>query len=642
MKIGDYSIFHSHENLNDLSRMSSSPTLSYRPEIDGLRAIAVFSVILFHAGFESFEGGYIGVDVFFVISGYLITSLLLNEVENKTVSLLNFYERRARRLIPALYIVLVACIPFSWFMLIPSQMKDFGQSLIATISFSSNFLFWFESDYFAAAAETKPLLHTWSLAVEEQFYLLFPLVLLISLFFYRKKTIILITILALISFIISEWGWRNDETMNFFFPHSRIWELFVGSIAAFILKYYKPKPSNSLSLLGITMILLSIFLLKKTDPVPSYLTLFPVLGVFLIISFFSPNKLLSLALGNRIMVQFGKMSYSTYLWHYPIFVFAGLSFKSGHFPLQAKLILILVTFFLAFMSWRFIETPARNKDILPRKTFWIIVLLTSFFIAGFGLLSHKSNGTFHRFDVDAEQISIEKKNLDKFVWSKKQELNLKPFEDAELKILIVGDSTSGDFLNAISTSNLAKKASFSSLTIPEKCGNLYLPGKHQLDLHSSRCRNANWLHLQTSHDLMREADWIFLASNWTKKEIKFLDESIENLNAEFGDKFWVVGSKNTTGTFYDYEHYKIYKKTGNLNSFSRSHVIDYNSKLEKEIDRFINPFDWLCDFEKCKFYSDEHGLIQYDGIHLSQKGASSFGKWIEANFGPLIVKPEQP
>ena len=125
MKIGDYSIFHSHENSNDLSRMSSSPTLSYRPEIDGLRAIAVFSVILFHAGFESFEGGYIGVDVFFVISGYLITSLLLNEFENKTVSLLNFYERRARRLIPALYIVLVVCIPFSWFMLIPSQMKDF-------------------------------------------------------------------------------------------------------------------------------------------------------------------------------------------------------------------------------------------------------------------------------------------------------------------------------------------------------------------------------------------------------------------------------------------------------------------------------------------------------------------------------------
>ena len=195
------------------------------------------------------------------------------------------------------------------------------------------------------------------------------------------------------------------------------------------------------------------------------------------------------------------------------------------------------------MSWKFIETPARNKDILLRKTFWIIVLLTSFFIAGFGSLSHKSNGTFHRFDVDAEQIAIEKKTFDKFVWSKKQELNLKPFEDAELKILIVGDSTSGDFLNAISTSNLAKKASFSSLTIPEKCGNLYLPGKHQLDLQSSRCRNANWLHLQTSHDLMQEADWIFLASNWTKKEIKFLDESIENLNAEFGDKFWVVGLK---------------------------------------------------------------------------------------------------
>ena len=149
--------------------------MKYRPEIDGLRALAVVPVILFHAGFDIFSGGFIGVDIFFVISGYLITTILLEDIEEGRFSLVNFYERRARRIIPALFFVVIVCIPFAWMWMLPSQMKDFSQSLVAVSLFASNILFWQESEYFTAFEQEKPLLHTWSLAVEEQYYILFPI-----------------------------------------------------------------------------------------------------------------------------------------------------------------------------------------------------------------------------------------------------------------------------------------------------------------------------------------------------------------------------------------------------------------------------------------------------------------------------------
>jgi peptidoglycan/LPS O-acetylase OafA/YrhL len=238
--VGVNPFFHSNTILNKNKNLSGN-IMIYRKEIDGLRALAVLPVILFHAGFELFSGGFIGVDVFFVISGYLITTIILAELEQGKFSLINFYERRARRILPALFLVMFVCIPFAWFWLLPSDMKDFSQSLVAVSFFASNILFWRESGYFDAAAELKPLLHTWSLAVEEQYYVLFPLFLM--LFWKLGKRWILLTLgLAfLASLALAQWAAYAKPSAAFYLLPTRGWELLIGAFTAFYLSQPKRK-----------------------------------------------------------------------------------------------------------------------------------------------------------------------------------------------------------------------------------------------------------------------------------------------------------------------------------------------------------------------------------------------------------------
>src|SRR5574337_1373707 len=190
--------------------------MRYRPEIDGLRAIAVIPVILFHAGFQIFSGGFVGVDIFFVISGYLITTIIVAELEAGRFSILNFYERRARRILPAFYLVTALWLPFAWLWLIPSDAKELSKSIMAVLLFASNIFFWQQSDYFDAETELKPLLHTWSLGVEEQFYVLFPIVLMLVWRLGRKRIVVLLTIVALLSLALAEYAISRKPDATFF------------------------------------------------------------------------------------------------------------------------------------------------------------------------------------------------------------------------------------------------------------------------------------------------------------------------------------------------------------------------------------------------------------------------------------------
>lgn len=353
-------------------------------------------VILFHAGFQTFSGGFVGVDIFFVISGYLITSLLISELETGRFSLVRFYERRARRILPALFLVLLFSIVVAWFRLPPGDMSSFSQSLAAVSLFASNILFWKQSGYFDTAAELKPLLHTWSLAVEEQFYVLFPLFLMALWNLNRKWLLGLLTILSLLSLGAAHWGTTHEPTATFYLLPTRGWELAIGAICAFYLtkenvKVYLPPAQDGMSAVGLILIVYSIFAYSKLTPFPSLYALVPTIGAALIILFAHPGNVTGRLLSNKAFVGIGLISYSAYLWHQPLFAFARMrSLEEPGRPLLATL--VLMTLALAYVSWRFIESPFRQKSNVSRSGIFAFAAIGSLAFLGLGLIGYKTHG----------------------------------------------------------------------------------------------------------------------------------------------------------------------------------------------------------------------------------------------------------
>lgn len=335
-------------------------SLKYRAEVDGLRALAVVPVVLFHAGIPGFSGGYLGVDVFFVISGFLITSILITDLRTGHFSLVEFYERRARRILPALIVMIVACVPFAWLWMLPSELASFGKSIVATVFFVSNILFWRESGYFDPATDLKPLLHTWSLAVEEQYYLLFPVFLYLMYRYARRAIIPALVLLILCSLALAEWGWRNVPAATFYLAPTRIWEILVGAVCV-LLTGGRVLHSRFLGLAGLCMIVGSMLGFGADVPVPSLWTAIPVLGTALVLVFATAGTPAAAVLRIRPLVAIGLISYSTYLWHQPLLAFARI--RSVAEP-SALMIWTLVAsaFVLGWLSWKYIEAPFRRRS----------------------------------------------------------------------------------------------------------------------------------------------------------------------------------------------------------------------------------------------------------------------------------------
>lgn len=391
--------------------------MKYRSEIDGLRAIAVVPVILFHAGFEIFSGGFVGVDVFFVISGYLITTIIINEMDEGKFSLLNFYERRARRILPALFFVVLCCIPFAWYLLLPSDMKDFAQSLVAVATFSSNILFWRESGYFDTAAELKPLLHTWSLAVEEQFYILFPLFLMVAWRFGKRAIVWALIALFVISLAAAHWGAYNKPAATFFLLPTRAWELLIGSFAAFYLQRSSLKTplwlNNLLSSVGLLAILYAVFAFDEATLFPSLYALVPTVGTVLVILFALKGTLAHTLLCLRSVVAVGLISYSLYLWHQPVFTF--WRHYNVFDPTHAQmLVLSLLCVPLAAFTHRYVESPFRHRiRLISQKKLYILSSLLMFSISIAGAAGHltlgfpqRLNENQHAFIAQGEPVSF--------------------------------------------------------------------------------------------------------------------------------------------------------------------------------------------------------------------------------------------
>jgi peptidoglycan/LPS O-acetylase OafA/YrhL len=359
--------------------------ISYRPELDGIRAIAIISVILYHAqitifGSQIFKGGFIGVDIFFVISGYLITSIILKElISTDNFLFKNFYERRIRRIIPGLLFVMFLSLPLAWIYLNFGSLLDFSKSIFYSLGFTSNFYFHYSGTQYADEdGLLKPFLHTWSLAVEEQFYILFPIVLLVIFKYFRKYLLVILVVIFIISLLIANWGSKNYPSATFYFLHARFFELLAGSILAYFEIQTGHRSKNErlnaiLPLVGLLLICHSIFYFNDKIFHPSFYTLSPILGVCLIIWFVNKNNFIYEVLSSKLFVGTGLISYSLYLWHYPIFAFSRI-IDINLDDNFSKLILVLITIVLSIFSYFFIERPSRNKNYSFKKILKIIIL----------------------------------------------------------------------------------------------------------------------------------------------------------------------------------------------------------------------------------------------------------------------------
>lgn len=385
-----------------------APPVAYRPEIDGLRAIAVLGVALFHLGLNSFSGGYAGVDVFFVISGFLITQFINARISEGRFSIAEFYERRVRRIVPALFVVCLFVWVVSYFLLLPTDFKSLGASLLSTTTFLANIFFWHKSGYFAAPAATEPLLHTWSLAVEEQFYILFPVfMILIAKTEKTTKKLLLIGSLVL-SFVFSAYTVNVASAFAFYWPISRAWEFLLGSLLA--LDVPSGVQSSSVrcgvSFTGLSLIAFSFIAYTPNTLFPGFAALAPCLGTLLVIWAERPaltvaGKLLSF----KPLTWIGLISYSLYLWHWPLIVFA--RYVLGH-ALNTKeiIVVLLLSIVLAWASWRFIEQPFRGRKTFTRRGVFLMATVAAGVLIALALTAYLGNGLPYRITAQARAYDL--------------------------------------------------------------------------------------------------------------------------------------------------------------------------------------------------------------------------------------------
>ena len=621
--------------------------IDYRPEIDGLRAIAIISVILYHAQIELFNhkfflGGFIGVDIFFVISGYLITSIILKEfLITGKFSLSGFYERRIRRILPALLLVMLASLPFAWLYLLPTNFVDFSKSILYSLGFISNFYFHFSGEeYGAVNGLYKPMLHTWSLSVEEQYYIIFPIILLISLRFLRNYLVLIFIFGFLLSLIIADWGSKNYPSFTFYILPTRMWELLAGTILAYCEQKLRPRRhkiilDNTLQYVGLFLIFISIIFFNDGIPHPSLITLAPITGICLIIWFSNKESFITKILSSKVLVSIGLISYSLYLWHYPIFAFSRIT-DFVHGSVINKIFIIFLLMILSVITYFFIEKPARNKNnkfkfVLLTLSFVYLVLISA------NMLIIKGNGFNKERNLNSKILNLDNGELliesMKFVndkdFKKKTILSFSK-KDNFKNVLIVGDSHSAMMFNVFNLNKeLFPEYKFGQMKLnPIDDPNLLLSDeryiKSDIIIFSYRFGEEKYYYIKN------------LIPKIKKKEIIIMSKSNEYKNFFKRKPYFNL----TLADVYilDNEVKKITQKEINeINSLyfnNREDTKKINTKIQNYANNmnisFLNKDDFLCDIKNklCHGLTNDGKKIFYDGDHYTIEGAKFFGKKI--------------
>lgn len=599
-------------------------TIRYRKEIDGLRSIAVVPVVLFHAGISLLSGGFVGVDIFFVISGYLITSIIVQEVSQKKFSLLRFYERRARRILPALSIVMLACTPFAFKSMLPDFLENYGQSLIATTLFANNVLLWLTSGYFALESEFKPLIHTWSLGVEEQYYFLFPLLVLI-LWRADKRWLLVTTIttIAIASLWYASVLTYSHPDASFYLLPTRAWELMIGSMSAFTAPYLLERQEREkrwqhelAAVLGLLLILYAIFTFNKHTPVPGLPILLPTIGAALIINFASSSTFIGKLLGLRLPVFIGLLSYSLYLWHQPIFALIRL--RSLAEPnLLIMLAGALLSVLLAFATWRFVETPFRDRRRYSTKVVLTFNGVTAALILIIGTSFYFTSGFLHLRPELNTDVKAAGRRLNAIYNERPFQYKNAEFNDpTKINILVWGNSFARDFINAGLENGYFSRGELSYSDYVPSC-------------------------MRTADDIkeplrtrVSEADYLIYGTPTVTRDCWENDFSIlRELGAQY---IIVIGTKNfgwninAVMLLNEKERYQY-----------RAPILTEYAALNREQlefmppDYFVNLLGIISDDQgRVPVFTPNRKIISQDRMHLTKEGARYIGQLIFEN--PLL------
>jgi peptidoglycan/LPS O-acetylase OafA/YrhL len=623
--------------------------INYRREIDGLRAIAILPVILSHAGFNLFSGGFVGVDVFFVISGYLITQIIIREKQSGIFSIRRFYERRARRILPALYFVLFICTFYSAIFLSPFDARDYYQSLAATISFCSNVLFYIESsDYFGLAADYKPLLHTWSLGVEEQYYVLYPLFLIGSWRLGIRKIVVMLIVVAILSLIASQWAVINNPSASFYLLPTRAWELLVGGFVGFYLiknasSTVITKYNQLGSAVGLLMIGASVFLFNKSTPFPGIFALVPVIGTAFVIIFANQDTLVGWLLGRKLLVGIGLISYSAYLWHQPVLAFARYYLLSD-LSIVGALAAITLTFALAMQTWQFIEQPFRRNGVVSNNIFFKTIALVSLGLLCFSIYGHLSFGLQK---AKLQLLSENKRNfyVDQFTENLSKEktvqsLDLNKYvpdikEGTHRKVLIIGDSMASDLYLALKLNDSLYKNHLVRIYLLDDLNmdnflNYVIMQKHTVPPKSVDTYERLKL-------LIANNDDIVLAANWSK-ETAAVSLELGNYLSSLNKIVYIVDAFNifhiSSSSYYfaknempinDLDHFMFKRLSTNYLSIHNYMKTAINT--DKKI-HYVDKLSLFCDLSKetCTLFNEAALPLIIDEMHVSVEGAKYYGK----------------
>lgn len=607
--------------------------MDYRHEIDGLRAVAVLAVILAHTGLGWLPGGFAGVDVFFVISGFLITGIILRDLERGSFGFGSFYARRARRIFPALFVMLAVTSVLAWALLLPSEIKDFSASVFFSVLFLSNGYFIDFMDYFAPSAYSVPLLHTWSLAIEEQFYLVFPLVAFVV---WRRFGFtglwMAVALLLVASFALSEWGWRNEPRANYFFSPSRFWEILLGAAAALWMARRKLPPRAPLAAMGLGAILLSFLIFDETTPFPSVHTLLPTLGTVLVLLFAGGQGGVARVLCWSPLRFLGLVSFSAYLWHQPVFA---LSRSLGHDPSTplTALTLILAVLGMAVLSWRFVEQPFRlGSALAPPPPRWQMPALGGIAAAlvGISIAGYATSLPMLRYPA-ADRPLLE---MSRLAASDYQRDIGKPYQRRPLdresnlpKVAIIGDSYARDFLNVLNEAEALDRLDVSLWTISANCAPFFLRGAEEEVLRpiwdTRDCRNNDRYRSPEMMAAIASADAVVLASRWAPWQVAHIRSTVENLKGVTNANIILVGPKE----FGDVSLRRLLRLPVTERPDFRIRIdpdlVAANDAMRQSPGlRFVDQIDILCDEGGlCPQVAANGRLLSQDGVHLTPTGA---------------------